>query len=161
MAYVQGPWIVATVGTGRNKSVVMKCTVTSTTSEVDVVTPATPSALDPKKPWLLIVNAASADISDATDPIDLYAGYQEGITSTAEGGTATVTGAVVVYAAIGDDVSDEFLTVLVDPTYTGSVVTAQTGRGAHVNIGIAPFYVINVNGGGARKAEDTIFYIIQ
>ncbi len=162
MSYVQGAWVVTTVGTGRNKTLVMKCTVTSTTSETDCITPVTPEELDPTRPWMFIVNAESTDTSDQTDPIDLYAGYAAGITSTSEGSTATVTGgAVVVYASVGDDCSDEFLTVVVDPTYTGTAVTASTGVGGHVNVGTAPYYVISVNGGGARKAADTVFYIIQ
>ena len=157
MAYVQGAWTAISV----NDVTVMKCTVTSTTSETDTITPKTPEELDTTKPWLFIVNAASTDTSDGTDPIDLYAGFQEAFTSTSEGSTATATGGVVVYAAIGDDCSDEFLTVLVDPNYTGTAVTAATGVGGHVNVGVAPYYMISVNGGGARKAADTIFYIIQ
>ncbi len=157
MAYVQGAWTFQSI----NNRMVWKCTLTATTSETDSVTAKTLDNLDPTRSWILIVNAEGTDVSDGTDPVDIYAGYSKTFTSTSEGGAATVTGGNVVAASVMDGVSDEALVTIVDPNYTGAVVQAITGTVGHVNAGTAPNYIINVNGGGARKAADTVFYIIQ
>ncbi len=157
MSYIQGAWSEETI----NKTTMYKCTITSTSSETDCVTAKTPDSLDSSKPWVLIVNAASTDTSDGTDPVDIYAATSKAFTSTSEGSTATVTGGNIVAASVMDAVSDAALTTIVDPNYTGAVVQGVSGTVGHVNCGTAGNYIINVNGGAARKAADTIFIILQ
>lgn len=157
MAYVQGAWSFQTI----NNQMVFTATLTATTSETDSVTAKTPDELDPTKPWVLIVNAAGTDISDGTDPVDIYGATSKTFTSTSEGGTATVTGGNIVADSVMDGVSDEALVTIVDPNYTGAVVQGVTGTVGHVNAGTAPNYIINIDGGAVRKAADTIFIILQ
>jgi len=158
MAYVQGAWAASTV----NGRLVLKCTCTSTSSETDCCTLKTPAnTLDPTKPWILVANAASTDTSDATDLVDIWAGYSSDFTLDSEGATCTATSGYEIGSGVATGVSDAVKVVIVDPNFTGTAVQGDTGVTGHVNCGIAPYYAINIDGGGARKAADTIFYIIQ
>ena len=163
MSLTQGAWIASTV----NGRVVLKCTVTSTTGETDTYTLKTPKegttggGFKPTKPWLLVVNAAGTDISDATDIVDIWAGYSDGFVMSGQGASVTATDGGEIGSAVISGVSDAALLTTVDPNYTYAVVQGVAGTGGHVNVGTAPYYAINVDGGGARKAADTIFYIIQ
>ncbi len=163
MALSQGAWAASTV----NDRLVLKCTVTSTTSETDTYTLRTPKAgepgggLDPTRPWILVVNALGTDTSDNTDPVDIWAGYSDSFVLSGQGASVTATDGGEVASAVMDDTSDEALFVTVNPNRTVAKVQAVTGTAGEVNAGTAPYYAINVDGGGARKAADTIFYIIQ
>lgn len=158
MSLTQSAWTKSTV----NKRLVLKCTVTSTTGETDTYTLKTPiNALDPTRPWLLVVNAAATDISDATDPVDIWAGYSDSFVLSGQGASVTATDGGEVASDVMDGVSDETLITTVNPNRTAAKVQAATGTAGEVNAGTAPYYAINVDGGGARKDADTIFYIIQ
>ncbi len=158
MAYSQGSWVKSTVE-GR---LVLKCTVTTTTSETDIVTAPTPAnSLDPTKPWILVVNAAGTDISDSSAPVDIYMGFSSTFATTSLSSTVTVTDGYEVASDVMDNVSDEALVVTVNPNRTAAKVQSVTGTAGEVNAGTAPFYAINIDNGGSAKAADTIFYIVQ
>ena len=160
MAYVQGAWASTTV----NGRLILKCTITSTSSETDCCTLKTPAnTLDPTRPWTLIVNAASTDTSDQTDLVDIWAGYSSDFTLTSEGSTCSATSGYEVGSDTITGVSDDIGVVVVDPNFVGTKVQGNAGTpvAGHINVGTAPCYAFNVDGGGARKAADTIFYVIQ
>lgn len=158
MAYVQGPWIVSTL----NKRLIMKCTLTATTSETDMCTLKTPKgSLDPTKAWNLIVNAAGTSISSNVDPVDIWAGYTDSFSGDTENGTITVTDGYEVGSGVMDDVSDDALVTTVDPNFTTAKVVGVSGTAGHINVGVAPYYIINIDGGGTLNAADTIIYIVQ
>ena len=164
MALTQGAWAATTV----NELLVLKCTVTSTTGETDTYTLKTPertdaSSFDPTKSWALIVNAAATDISDGTDVVDIWAGYSDSFVMSGDSTTTTATDGVEIGSAVITGVSDAVGVCIVDPNFFGTKVQGNPGTPVegHVNVGTAPYYAINVDGGAARKAADTIFYIIQ
>ena len=160
MALTQGAWTATTV----NNRKVLKCTVTSTTGETDTYTLKTPvDTIDFTKSWTLIVNAAATDISDGTDVVDIWAGYSDSFVMSGDSTTTTATDGVEIGSAVITGVSDTVGVCIVDPDFFGTKVQGNPGTPVegHVNIGIAPYYAINVDGGATRKAADTIFYIIQ
>ena len=165
MGLTQGAWTAKTV----NNRTVLKCTVTSTTGETDTYTLKTPKSgdpgggFDPTRPWILVVNAAATDVSDGTDVVDIWAGYSDAFVMSGDSTTTTATDGAEMGSAVITGVSDAVGVCLVDPNFFGTKVQGNPGTPVegHVNIGIAPYYAINVDGGAARKAADTIFYIIQ
>ena len=157
MSLTQGAWTVKTV----NNRLVMECDVTATTSENDIYTLKTPTELDGSRPWILMVNTAEADISDNTDPVDIWAGFADNFAITGDGASVAATNGAEVASAVMDDVSDEVLVTTVNPNRTAAKVQSVTDTAGEVNAGVAPYYAINVDSGSTVKAATTHFVIIQ
>lgn len=158
MALTQGSWSKSVV----NNMNVWTCTVQQTTAEHDNYTKVI-DFLDPVKPWTLIVNAANASLDDAALAVDIWGGIN---TTGLSGDDSTVawasSGGSEVASAVIDDVKTVNNAIAVNPNYTGAKVQSTlAGVRGIVAVPPAPYYVINLDGGGALLAATCTYRIIQ
>jgi len=138
------------------------CTVEQTTEENDAYTLKTPKALNPSKPWQLIVSFDDPPDGSAL-PIDLYVGWDEDFKITGDGATVSADYGVKYKQILDDCKAGATLCFNMDPTSTiADVVTiAAVGSGLKVKPPIAPFYAFNLNGGSTLSATTVMWKIIQ
>src|SRR3990167_8114111 len=86
MALTQGAWTGKTV----NGSLILSCTVVSTTAENDAYTLKTPTTLNTKKAWSLIYYASATPDAQAL-PIDLWVGFDSDFAITGDSTTVAAT----------------------------------------------------------------------
>jgi len=136
------------------------CTVTATTSDLDIYTKKTPVGLDPHKPWTLFVNTASATLDDTAVaiPVDLYIGWDDTF-AISENNAPVVTGGVLYKADIHDDVRTAVFGIQMHPNLT--VAEDVAGPAAKCYVPIAPFYAFNLDCASALVAGDCTFKIVQ
>lgn len=134
------------------------CEVVATTADYDIYTKKTPEGLDPHKPWTLVINSAAATINNATTPVDLYIGWDDTFALTLNN-APTVTGGVLYKADIFDAAEATAVPILMHPNLT--VAEDVSGGAAKCYVPIAPYYIIDLDGGDTVAAETTTFKIIQ
>lgn len=146
--------------TSENGLAVWSCTVTATTSDLDIYTKRTPDGLDPSLPWTLFVNTASATLDDtaAAIPVDLYIGYDKTF-AISENNAPVVTGGVLYKADIYDDVRTAVGAIQMHPNLT--VAEDVAGGGAKCYVPIAPYYAFNLDCASALSAGSCTFKITQ
>ena len=159
MALTQGAWSTTSVS-GIN---VHSCVVTATTAENDGYTLKTPKSLDPSKPWVLVANSESVAIDgSSTTVVDIYGGYSDDFAITGDAGTVAATDGTLIGAAVMDDIKASQVSIIVDPNYTGAVVTSTVaGVRGRINLGQFPYYAFNANAGSTLAAADCTWKIIQ
>ena len=156
----QTAWVPSTV----NGHLVLKCNLTQvSTTLYDNFTLKTPKELDPTKPWILIVNTLGAATGDGAGlPVDMWAGFGEDFALADNSGTdVTVTSGFEVAGSIMDDIHSEKLASRIDPTYSGGRIQAITDTAGHINLGTAPYYVVNMDDAGELGAVTTYIVITQ
>ena len=136
------------------------CTVTATTSDLDIYTKKTPDGLDPHKPWTLFVNTAAAtlDATSAAIPVDLYLGWDDTFALTLNN-APTVTGGVLYKVDIHDDVRTACYGIQMHPNLT--VAEDVAGEAAKCYVPVAPYYIFNLDCESALSAGDCTFKIVQ
>lgn len=156
MALTQGTWTTKSIG----NHVHMMCNVAFTTAENDAYTLKTPAALDPKRPWTLIVTpAATADGSAL--PLDLWIGTDTDFALSGDGASVVATSGAE-YKNICDDVSAATGRVIsMDPEGRLADVTAIATGGLKIKVPIAPYYAFNLDGSTTLNATNCDFCIIQ
>lgn len=152
---VAGAWTASTV----NGHLVLECDVAITTSETDGYTLKTPKELDTTKSWVLAVNTAKVDLNAATVEVDLWAGYDVDFALSGDGAVTAASGFEVASAVISEVKYAKAFT-RVDPNYTGSRVQGAAETGGIVNVGTAPYYAINLDGGGAFRGSLNCHFVI-
>ena len=159
MALTQGAWSSTSVN-GVN---VHSCVVTATTAENDGYTLKTPKALDTSKPWVLVANSESIAIDgSSTTVVDIYGGYWDSFAITGDAGTVAATDGTLIGTAVMDDIKASQVSIIVDPNYTGAVVTSTVaGVRGRINLGQFPYYAFNANAGSTLAAADCTWKIIQ
>jgi len=151
-----GAWTTATV----NGRLVLECDVVHEAADLDNYTLKTPAnTLDPTRAWTLFVNTAAVTLDSAGLEVDIWAGYDDDF-ALASDNPPTVTSGAEVASAVMDDVKAEMLATVVDPNYTGTTVQAATDVAGHVNVGIAPYYVINLDGTSTLAETDKICHYV-
>tara|TARA_R110002012_G_scaffold320339_1_gene543319 strand:- start:23974 stop:24516 length:543 start_codon:yes stop_codon:yes gene_type:complete len=159
MALTQGAWTSSSV----NGTSVHSCVVTATTAENDGYTLKTPKSLDPTKPWVLVANSESVAIDgSSTTVVDIYGGYSDDFAITGDAGTVAATDGTLIGTAVMDDIKAAQVSIIVDPNYTGAVITSTVaGVRGRINLGQFPYYAFNANAGSTLAAADCTWKIIQ
>ncbi len=132
-----------------NGRLVLECDLTQVAATVeDGYTLKTPAnRLDTTKSWILFVNTTPTAVDTGAVPVDLWAGWADAFALTGANAPTATYGAEVA-AAVLTDVQAKVNATIVDPNYTGTVVAGNVTVGGHVNAGTAPYYIINLDGGG-------------
>lgn len=162
----QSAWTVSTLGEGAKKTLVCSCTVLPATDRTDAFTLKTPTALDPRKPWLLGLTFSGTPDGQAL-PVDLWIGTGDTAALSGDGSTTLVATKCAEYKSIMDDcrtaVSGLMFTWLMDPNLAvADVVTvAAIATGLKIKTPIAPYYIFNLDGGSTLAAETATWTIIQ
>ncbi len=154
----QTAWVATTV----NGHLVLQCDVSQAATELyDSFTLKTPKELDPTKSWILFVNTTAATIGTTALPVDIWAGYDDDFALAGTVNDVTVTSGYEVAGSIMDDVYTDKLASRIDPGYSGTRVQAAADVGGIINVGTAPYYVINCDGGAELETETCHFVITQ
>ena len=152
MALTQGAWKQITV----NKHYVAYCDVTATTAEQISATLKTPTGLDTSKPFLLVVNSASAALDGSALPVDIYAGYSDSFALTVVTTSLTVTDGVLLNPDVIADVQAAIGATIVDPNLQIADDADDIVRGGSV-----PYYGFVLDGASTLAAATCRFIIIQ
>ena len=161
MALTQGAWTEKTV----NGMYRATCNVAFTTAESDAYTLKTPDALDPTKPWTLIV-AAAATADGAPLPLDIWVGHDSDFALSGNS-TAVVATNGGMFKQICDNcvlavTTVEYVFLMEPQLAVADVVTvAAIATGFKVNIPVAPYYAFNLDGGSTLNATNCDFTIVQ
>lgn len=149
-----GEW----VASSENGITVWTSDVTATTADYDLYTKRTPDGLDPHRPWTLVINSEVVTLDGATLPADLYVGWLASCDLT-ENNEVVVGDCVLYKADIMDAVEAACYAILMHPNLTVAedVGTAE----AKMYVPVAPYYIINLNGGGTLNAATCRFKILQ
>lgn len=162
----QSAWTVTTEGEGAKKTLICRCTVLPATDRTDAFTLKTPAALDPRKPWMLGLIFSGTPDGQAL-PVDLWVGYDSTAALTGDSSTTLVATKCAEYRTIMDDCRTAVapLTFIwqMDPSSAvADVVTvAAIATGLKVKVPVAPYYILNLDGGSTLAAETATWTIIQ
>jgi len=161
MALTQGAWTAKSV----NGLYRATCNVAFTTAESDAYTLKTPAALDPTKPWTLIV-AAAATADGVALPLDIWVGHSDDFVLSGDS-TAVVAADGGMFKQICDDcvlavTTVEYVFYMEPQLAVADVVTvAAIASGFKINIPVAPYYAFNLDGGSTLNATNCDFTIVQ
>lgn len=158
MALTQGAWSEKTV----NGKLVLECDVTNTTAENNAYTLKTPTSLNTKKPFILMVNTDGDTLDGSALPVDVYAGFSDDFAVSGDAGTMGATDGGLVKADIIDDVKSVANSIIIDPNYQGATVQSTlAGVRGIVNCGTPPYFAFDLDGASTLTAGTCHWVIIQ
>ena len=160
MSLTQSAWTESSV----NGMLKATCTVAATTAENDAYTLKTPKALDPTKPWTLIVETSAAS-DGAALPLDLWVGYSDSFALSGNSTTVAATDGIN-YKQITDDIGYSAASsacFYFDPNQAVAdvVAIADIATGYKVKVPIAPYYAFNLDGSSTLAVHTATYTILQ
>jgi len=161
MALTQGAWTAKSV----NGLYRATCNVAFEASDTDAYTLKTPAALNPTKPWTLII-AAAATVNGEAQPLDIWVGHTDDFALSGQG-ASVVAADGGMFKQICDDcvlavTTVEYVFYMEPQLAVADVVTvAAIASGFKINIPVAPYYAFNLDGSTALVATNMDFVIVQ